>query len=315
MSKTRLFFITDIHGSEICFRKFLNAGKFYNAKVLILGGDVTGKLIVPIIEQPDGTYRCIHLGREIILKGKDEAARIEKDLRDSGFYPYYAHPEEVEELSAKPELVKSLFTKIMVQGVRRWMELAEERLKDSGIQCYISPGNDDVFDIDAALNSSSYVVNPEGKVVDIDNEHEMITMGFTNHTPWNSPREVDEEILAKKIEDMARNVKHMDNAIFNIHVPPIDTAIDQAPELDEQLKTVSGGAQMISAGSIATRQAIERHQPLLGLHGHIHESRGVVKIGRTLCANPGSEYGAAILRGILCDLEGNKVKSYLLTSG
>ncbi len=315
MSKTRLFFITDIHGSEICFRKFLNAGAFYNANVLILGGDITGKMIVPLIEQPDGSYRCIHLGREIALKGKEEATRIEKDLRDSGFYPYYTSPTGVDELSTKPELVKSLFTKLMVERVQQWMTLAEEKLKSAGIKCYISPGNDDVFDIDAALNSSTYVVNPEGKVVDINGEHEMITMGFTNHTPWNSPREVDEEVLAKKIEDMTSRVKNLDTAIFNIHVPPIDTAIDQAPELDEQLRPVSGGAQMISAGSTATRKAIERHQPLLGLHGHIHESRGIVKIGRTLCANPGSEYGAATLRGVLCDLQDNKVKSYLLTSG
>jgi uncharacterized protein len=315
LSNTRIFFITDIHGSEICFRKFLNAGAFYKAKVLILGGDITGKMIVPIIEQSDSTFRCIHLGREIVLKGKEDAARIEKDLRDSGLYPYYTKPNEVDELSAKPELVKSLFIKLMVERVQRWMKLAEEKLKSSGIKCYISPGNDDVFDIDEALNASTYVNNPEGKVVDIDGEHEMITMGFTNHTPWNSPREADEAILAEKIEGMARNVKQMDTAIFNLHVPPIGTAIDQAPELDEQLRPLSGGAQMISAGSAATRQAIERDQPLLGLHGHIHESRGVVKIGRTLCANPGSEYGAAILRGILCDLQGNKVKSYLLTSG
>ncbi len=315
MGRTRLFFITDIHGSEVCFRKFLNAGTFYDAKVLILGGDITGKMIVPIIEQSDCTYRCIHLGREIVLKRRDDAARIEKDLQDSGFYPYYAAQSEVDELSANPALVKSLFTKLMVERVQRWMSLAEEKLKSSGIKCYISPGNDDIFEIDEALNSSSYVNNPEGKAVNIDGEHEMITLGFTNHTPWNSPREVDEAILTEKIEDMARNVKQMNTAVFNLHVPPIDTAIDQAPELDEQLRPLSGGAQMISAGSTSTRRAIEKHQPLLGLHGHIHESRGVVKIGRTLCANPGSEYGAAILRGLLCDLEGNKVKSYLLTSG
>ena len=154
-------------------------------------------------------------------------------------------------------------------------------------------------------------------MVSIDGDHEMITLGFTNHTPWNSPREVDEEELGKKIEAMASGVKNMQSAIFNIHVPPIDTVIDKAPMVDSNLKVVVKGnqVQMVSAGSSAVRGAIETHQPLLGIHGHIHEAKGIVKIGRTLCANPGSEYGEGILRGFLAQLEGNVIKTYLLTSG
>ena len=68
-------------------------------------------------------------------------------------------------------------------------------------------------------------------------------------------------------------------------------------------------------GSSAVRSAIEKHQPLLGLHGHIHESKGFVKIGRTFCVNPGSEYGEGILRGVIIDLEDGKVKNFLLTQG
>jgi hypothetical protein len=234
-----------------------------------------------------------------------------------GFYPYLADPKDVEEISSKPELLDRLFKRLMKESVEGWMRLAEERLRGTGIGCYVSPGNDDCFEIDEALNSSSYVVNPEEKVLSFDGEHEMITLGYTNHTPWNSPREVDEDVLGGMIEKMAVQVKNMSSAVFNIHIPPIDTPIDKAPKLDESLRPVISGGQMVmaSAGSVAVRRVIERHQPLVGFHGHIHESRGVVKIGRTLCLNPGSEYNFGVLRGILCELERDKVKSYVLTSG
>jgi Icc-related predicted phosphoesterase len=298
----------------------LNSGKFYGANVLILGGDITGKMIVSIVNRGDGTYSTQYTGVETILKSKDEVDSMVKNIRDSGFYPYFTEPAEIDELNANPELVRRIFKRLMVESITSWTKLAEDRLKGTGIKCYISPGNDDIFDIDDALNSSSssnFVMNPEEKVVDIDGQHEMITLGYANRTPWNSPREVDEEELARKIERMASQVKDMSKAIFNIHVPPINTPIDQAPQLDKDLKPVMAGGQnvMISAGSTATRSMIEKYQPLVGFHGHIHESKGLVRIGRTVCFNPGSEYGEGILRGVVCLLDSDKIKAYQLTSG
>ncbi len=317
MVKTRFFFITDIHGSNLCFRKFLNSGKFYKASVLILGGDITGKMIVPVLSQSDGSYRCTYGGNSFQMKTREELDTVVKNISDSGFYPYMTEQKEFDELSQKPELVKELFSKLMVERVGDWMKLAEERLKGTGISCYISPGNDDVFEIDAALDASSYVINPEGRAVDIDGQHEMITLGYVNHTPWNSPREVDDDVLQSKIEAMAGKVKNMETALFNIHIPPIDTVLDQAPRLDKDFKPMTSAGQllMVSAGSIATRRAIEKYQPLAGIHGHIHEAKGIVKIGKTVCFNPGSEYGEGIMRGLLVDLDSAKVKFYLLTSG
>ncbi|MBI3023257.1 MAG: metallophosphoesterase [Thaumarchaeota archaeon] len=318
MVRTRIFMCTDLHGSDRCFRKLTNAARLYEARVLVLGGDITGKVLVPVVRQPDGTYKCDYGGEHLVLKSNDELDKTINNIRDSGYYPYVTEPKEVEELSAKPELVHQLFIKLMKESLEGWLKLAEERLKSPlKIRLFISPGNDDYFEIDEVLNSSTFVINPEEKVVDIDGEHEMITLGYTNHTPWNSPREVDEEVLEQKIEKMASQVKDMKKAIFNLHVPPIDTLIDQAPKLDANFKpVVSGGTLvMISAGSSAVRSSIEKYQPLVGMHGHIHESRGTVKIGRTMCFNPGSEYNSGILRGLLCDLEGDSMKSYLLTSG
>jgi uncharacterized protein len=317
VAKTTIYFVTDVHGSDRCFRKFLNAGKFYKANVLILGGDITGKMIIPVVEQSDGSWTSPGFGQEMKMKSQKEVDEAVKAFRDSGAYAYVTSAKEYSELQADPAAVKKLFSKIMVENVSRWMELAEERLTGTGISCYISPGNDDEFDIDQALNSAKYVINPEEKVVSVDDEHEMITLGYANHTPWNSPREADEDVLEGKIERMASQLKDRQKAIFNIHVPPINTILDQAPQLDETLKPVTSGGQlqMISAGSVATRKMIEKYQPLIGMHGHIHESKGTVRIGKTMCFNPGSEYGSGILKGLLVQLDGAKIRSHLLVSG
>jgi len=314
---TKVFFVSDVHGSDRCFRKFVNAGKFYGANVLILGGDVTGKAIVPMVRTADGAVKVMEGDSSRVFRTQPEIEALKSRISDAGNYPYVADPKEFEELGAKPELVVALFKRLMVENLRSWIRLADERLSGTMIRCYISPGNDDFFEIDEVLSSGERVVNPEGKVVEIDGRHEMITLGYTNRTPWNSPREVDEAVLEKKIDVMAEKVKEMPGAVFNIHVPPVRTPIDQAPKLDDDLKPVVSGGDVVmaSAGSSAVRSSIEKYQPLVGLHGHIHESRGMVKIGRTMCFNPGSEYASGILKGVLCELDGDAVRSYLLTSG
>jgi len=317
VATSRVFFITDVHGSTRCFKKFLNSAKFYKADVLVLGGDLTGKVLIPIVDQGNGTYQCTYEGSQTLLKNKADVDGLVAKATDSGLYTQLMSRKEFDEISADPKSVKAAFNQAMIGRVGDWIKLAEDRLGKTDVRCYISPGNDDIFDIDSVLSSSTYVINPEGKVVSIDGDHEMITLGYTNHTPWNSPREVDEEELGKKIEGMASQVKGMASAIFNIHVPPKDTLIDKAPMVDENLKVVvkANQVQMTSAGSSACRKAIETHQPMLGIHGHIHEAKGMVKIGRTVCANPGSEYGEGVLRGFLAQITGDRIDSYILTSG
>jgi hypothetical protein len=318
MTFTRIFFTSDVHGSEVCFLKFVNAAKVYKANALILGGDITGKMIVPIVEQPDGTFLANFLGDTKIMKTDAERQDLEKNIRYSGYYPYRTNPADVEKLQSDKKNVDELFSNIMAAGIKRWVSIAEERLKGMNVKCYISPGNDDRFNIDEILRASSTVLCPEDEVVWVDEKHEMITSGWTNVSPWNSPRETTEEKLTEIFDKMISKVTNMDNCIFNLHCPPYDTPLDEAPELDKTLKPVvkSGGAvSMIHVGSKTVRQLIEKHHPLLGLHGHIHEARGFVKIGRTLCINPGSEYGEGILRGALLNIDEKGVKSHLLTQG
>jgi Icc-related predicted phosphoesterase len=317
MTRLRIFFATDVHGSEKCFVKFVNAGKFYKADVVILGGDITGKLVIPIVQR-EAAYVCELMGSQHTATSKEELQSLEKKIRDMGYYPYHASSRELETLRADPQKQDSLFNQVMRESVERWITLAEDRLRGTGIQCYISPGNDDSFEIDAVLSRSSYVINPEGQVVKLGGSYEMVTLGFTNMTPWKCPRDIPEEELAGKVEAITSSVGEFHKCIFNFHCPPYNSGIDLAPKLDEKLTPVLGpGASpvMIPVGSPSIRATIEKHQPLIGFHGHIHESRGTYKLGRTLCINPGSEYTEGILRGALVDLEGSRIDDFLLTAG
>ncbi len=316
MSGFRLYFVTDIHGSDVCFRKFINAAKFYKADVLVLGGDITGKLIMPIVEDSSGNYSFRWHGEEHRVSGR-ELANAQKQLRDAGYYPALLTPEEVAALSTDKEQVEELFVRLACESISHWMDLAEERLRGTGVECYISPGNDDPPAIDTILNRGGPVVNPEERVVVLKGECEMISCGTTNITPWHSPRELIEEQLEKLLDGLAGQVRNQAKAIYNIHVPPYNTALDKAPKLDSNLKplVLPGGVQMVSVGSTAVTHILKRYSPMLALHGHVHESRGHVKLGRTLCINPGSEYGEGVLRGALVQIGRKGVEDFLLTEG
>jgi len=316
-SSLRLFFATDLHGSEKCFLKFLNTPQAYKVTTLILGGDVTGKMIVPIVASPTGIYTSDFLSNKYTLKSDKEVEELERKIRFTGYYPYRTTPDEVAQLRADPSKLDAVFTSVMSDTLRKWVALAEERLKGKGVRVYMTGGNDDRSEVEDVLKSSDYVIDPEGEVVTLEDGREMISSGWSNPTPWKTPRECSEEEIEAKLASMISKVQNMGKCVFNLHVPPFDSGLDTCPKLDEKLKPVYAGSEiiMMAAGSKAVRTAIERYQPAVGLHGHIHESRGFIKIGRTLCLNPGSEYTEGILRGVIVELDGEKVKNYLLTVG
>ncbi len=313
---TRIFFTTDVHGSDRCFRKFLNASKVYKADCIILGGDITGKVLIPIVERPDGDYDVSVFGKQEVVS-KDRLEETRRTLQDAGEYSFVTTQAEMAELQSDKSKQERVFSDAMVAVLRSWVQLAQERLEGTNVKCYISPGNDDKFQIDSALVDSGQFVNPENRVVELDGGFEMITLGYANPTPWNSPREVSEEKLEEMIESLATQVKNPQSAVYNLHVPPINTELDKAPAVSQDFNYVKEGLgiKFIHAGSSAVRRSIERHSPLLGLHGHIHESKGFAKVGRTLCLNPGSEYADGILRGVLANLQDGRVHDFMLTSG
>jgi Icc-related predicted phosphoesterase len=315
---TRIFYTTDVHGSTVVFKKFINSAKFYEAQIIVLGGDLVGKMIVPLVEQAGGKFHANYLGKVYDVAAGEELQKLEATLENSGLYPLHVSPEEVKAFEEDRGLVEKRFGELAAARVARWLEIADERLKRLDVLCYIQPGNDDPYTIDEAFKKSEKVKNVDETVVPLDEDHEMLSVGAANQTPWKCPRDLPEEELAKRIDTAAAKLKNPETAIFNLHVPPYDTNLDYAPELDENLTpklSLQGGFKMIPVGSKAVRAAIEKYHPFLGLHGHIHESRSAQKVGRTMCINPGSEYGEGVLRGVLLDISKKGLENYMFTQG
>ena len=312
----RVFFASDLHGSERCFLKFVNSAKHYGADALVCGGDLTGKMIVPIVRHPDGTARARFLGEETVCRDDDELADLKKRLAAAGYYPYETDDESVAGLDEAG--IERLFEDVITERLRRWVGLAEERLAKSDVQFFWMAGNDDQEIIDPVLRSSDRLTFSDHRHVSLLGEWEMVTLGVANMTPWQCPRDLAEEEIAKRLDELAASVTDFSRCIFNIHVPPAETKLDQAPELDAELrpKLDAGGLRLANVGSTAVRAAIERYGPALSLHGHIHESAGVDKLGQTVCVNPGSDYQEGVLRGALIVLnEEGGVRDWALTNG
>jgi Icc-related predicted phosphoesterase len=309
----KIFFATDLHGSEMCWRKFLNAAKFYESDILICGGDMTGKAIVPIVKE-NGQFTFTLAGEQQAV-GAEQLNEVEAQIRRKGYYPLQMNVDRLQELDQDSGKRAEVFQQVMLDGVERWMGMAADKLHGSGVRLFVCPGNDDEMEVDDVIRRSDFVELGEGRVVEID-DFTMISTGWSNHTPWNTHREETEEKLGARIEAMASQVKDPSKAIFNLHCPPYKSGLDEAPAIDADLKLLHGGRALRPVGSTAVREAIERHQPLLSLHGHIHESKGAVKIGKTLSINPGSSYEEGMLMGAIVQLDAKKgIKSYQLVNG
>jgi hypothetical protein len=311
----KLFFATDVHGSEICWKKFISGGKFYEVDVLILGGDMTGKAIVPIIAQGGGDYKVTLLEQETILHGDEEVKGMVETIQNRGYYPYVTDPDEVAEISGTPGRSDELFLQEVLETAQRWMEYADSKLAGTGICCYVCPGNDDIFELDDMITTSKTVQLAEGRVIQLDDHHEMASTGWSNPTPWDTHREESEEALRKRLEALVSQVRDPSKAVFNFHAPPYGSGLDDAPELTKDLRPAYAGRSLVPVGSQAVLEAIEKYHPMLGLHGHIHEGKGTRKYKRTLCINPGSMYEQGILHGAIVELKPNKIGNYLLTTG
>jgi Icc-related predicted phosphoesterase len=312
----KVFFATDIHGSETCWRKFLNAAAFYKADMVILGGDVTGKVMVPIVSVRPGHWEVTFGGQRIQLDTEAELDNIKRKIRDRGYYPAVMSGDELDSLNAEDGSVDRRFTQEMTKGLEAWLDMADGKLRGGEIPCILNGGNDDIWEIDDIIERSPSVSFAESKVLDIGGFY-LASMGWTNPTPWNTFREAPEDVLAAKIDAVVSSIPDMSRAVFNFHAPPYGTGLDEAPALDENMRPIHGGAVMKPVGSTAVKAAIQKYQPILSVHGHIHESKGVLRLGRTLSMNPGSSYSDGVLQGAVLDLneKKGKVTRYILVNG
>lgn len=314
--KLTIFFATDLHGSAVCFKKFINGAKFYGANVLIMGGDLTGKAVIPITEQSDGSFKGFQSGKTVTLRTRDEVDEFVKRVNNQGFYPALMTETDFQAIKDDPEAQHKLFKNLVVERVAEWAEYAGEKLQGTDIPLITSPGNDDFFEIDDVLNGSPHIRYHEMEITELRG-YEMLHCGGSTKTPWDTEREFTEEEYQARFAELIPQVKNMERCIFNVHVPPYGTVLDRCPKLDENLQVVfnMGNPVSMQAGCQALTDVIKERQPLLGVHGHIHEGRGNIKIGRTTCVNPGSVYPEGILQGVLVTLQDGEVRSVQLTQG
>jgi len=313
---TRLFYAGDIHGSRVCWKKFVNAAAHYPADALVMGGDLTGKALVPIVREGDGSYRARVIGEERQAETAAELDEMQRAISTNGMYPLIVDPEEALRLAGDAARREDAFEQALLDELRLWVRLADERLAGTETYAYVIPGNDDPWSIDSVLASGERVIACDERV-EMVGPHEMVSFGYSNRTPWETPRELDEDQIYERLKRLADQLADPGRAIFNVHVPPYESSLDTAYEVDEELRYVTKGGRPheIATGSEAVRQVIEETQPLLSLHGHIHESKGVTTIGRTVAINPGSDYGSGHLDGCLVHLGSDRVVSHYLVSG
>jgi Icc-related predicted phosphoesterase len=313
---TRLFYAGDVHGSRVCWKKFVNAAAHYPADALVMGGDLTGKALVPIVREGDGSYVARVIGEQRIARTAEELDEMQKAVSMNGMYPLIVDPEEAQVLAEDSTRREQVFEAALLDELRLWVGLADERLGGTGTRAYVIPGNDDPWSIDEVLAAGESVVACDEQVLMLG-LHELVSFGYSNRTPWQTPRELDEEEIYLRLKRLVDQLEAPERAIFNIHVPPYESSLDTAFEVDDELRYVMKGGRPheVPTGSRAVRQIIEETEPLLSLHGHIHESKGVTKIGRTVAINPGSDYGSGHLDGCLVHLEPDRVVNHYLVSG
>jgi Icc-related predicted phosphoesterase len=308
---TRLLHVCDFHGSDLLWAKLLEATPRHKVDVVLVCGDLTGKAMVPIVEQPGGWWFYNLRGKEEKILSELELQQTKHRFNTRGLYPYVTTMDEVRSLQKDPVAVEALFARLMVERIEAWLADLPNKVPAS-VRFVVSPGNDDIPDIDSLLQQSPHIVYPLGRVVDLDGKHMLISCEWVNETPWHTPRECSERQLKEKLRQEFLRVSDHANLLCSFHAPPLKTNLDWGPTLDRDLrpKVELGSPVMKHVGSKAVREVIEEFQPLITLHGHIHESGGFDRIGRTYCFNPGSEYESGILRGYLLELprDGTKLE-------
>ena len=318
VGRFRIYFVSDLHGSEVCFRKFLNSAPVYTPDLLIYGGDILGKTLVPIFHDENGGYRWYPSGHGAQRFSKEELPSIERKVADSGRYTLVTTPGEWARLQKAPEEMESLFGRLALERLRHWLHLVRERLAPAKIPVVMNVGNDDTDDALELIRNEGpdNMLIPEGRVIQAG-PYEIFGCGYANMTPWHCPRDLDEKDLQQVLDRTRGQIGNPRRTLLDIHAPPYGTSLDMAAELDADFKpqVVAGHMVMHHVGSTSVRELVESVRPIAGLFGHIHESRAADTVAGVPVFNPGSAYFSGQLQGLLVDLEGDRVLSHLFVLG
>lgn len=321
MADLTIFYVADIHGSDLCFRKWLNAAGFYGADVLVIGGDLTGKVLLPIY--PAGghneAWTATWKDRVHRLETSSEVAELIRLARNDGAYGFVTTADEMAEIGASIERERAVFGRLKVEALEAWLALADERLADRRTRAFLMAGNDDPPEIDALLAEARSLVDVQGAATELAPGIWMASRGESTPTPWHTPRELPDPALGELVRDAVSGLPTGGTTIWNLHMPPYDTGVDRAPRLNDSLHVQydgSGEPIMVPVGSQAIRDLIAEGEPTIALHGHIHEGRGRYRIGRTVGFNPGSQYQDGVLQGMLLRVSARKgLRDFAFTAG
>ncbi len=309
-SQIRIIFTSDLHGSNACFRKLLDAAKEYKVNAAFVGGDISGKFLTKIRRISAFEFEGELAGKAEKVRVGDELVRLESDIANTGGYSIRVNPGDSWADSSFDEEIAKIKSR---QRLQTWLWWAERAFKPANIRLLFICGNDDPWELDEVIAASHFAENPETSVIEV-NGYEVIGESSCNKTPWNCPRDMSEEEIEKRLRSRISSVKNSNRTIFLVHTPPYNSGLDEAPKLDPTLtiQHKAGHTLMQPVGSTAVRTLITEFQPLLSLHGHVHESPGFVQIGRTLCCNPGSEYDSSILRAALIEIRDQTIVSKVM---
>lgn len=315
----KILYASDLHGSTLMFKKLINAALLYGADAIIVGGDITGKGILPVRKTGD-RYETIVYGTQYTAKNEKEVSELFEMISNFGFYPHVFEGEEKPRELEREDIFEELFRSYVEKRFSEWAEFATRKLETKNIKIYLMPGNDDFYYVDTILDRFPIFINHDQKILKIgrsDDEYFLVGYSKTNITPWKCPRDTEEDELRQELKALLEKVEDYSRLILNTHCPPYNTTLDLAPLLDRDLKPVisAGNVVFTHVGCVSVREVIESYQPLLGLHGHIHESRGVEKIGRTVIINAGSAYNEGILYAAYIVLNKGKVQNIALVKG
>ncbi len=280
----------------------------------MLGGDIAGKGLVPV--RADNGSLTAKVRGETVTVPRAEEERLRAEINRQGFYTVITDAQDIERMENDAAYLDSAFIGAIIEQINGWCKLADERLA-AKVRCIITPGNDDPKAIDPVLKSAPRIESPEAELCDLGPVL-MASCGDVTPTPWNTEREYSEEELGRRLEAILDPAPKDRKVVVNFHCPPYGSGLDFAAELDPQLRPVIRGGRpsIVPVGSKAVRDVIKKYQPVVGLHGHIHESRAAQKIGPAMCLNPGSDYSADVLRGAIVDFaEDGSYIDFLFTSG
>ena len=321
MADLTIFYVADIHGSDVCFRKWLNAAGFYGADVLIIGGDLTGKVLLPIYPARgrSGAWTATWKERVHRLETRAEVDELIRLARNDGAYGFVTTAEEIAEIGGSIERERAVFGRLKLEALESWLALADERLADRRTRAFVMAGNDDPPEIDELLAAARSLIDVQGQTTELAPGILMASRGESTPTPWHTPREVPDPDLGDLVRNVVRDLPAGGTTIWNLHMPPFDTGVDRAPRLDESLHVQydgTGEPVMVPVGSHAIRDLIADRQPTVALHGHIHEGRGRYRIGTTVGFNPGSQYQDGVLQGLLLRVSAHKgIRDFAFTAG